>query len=167
MRKLSESVWGDLRKKSLGREKRIEEDIDRLSYDDFVKYIKGTYECTDNYDIRTTPSISSPSLMLIEIPIYEDIAGSIPMVTINYQTKSGLYSSFDNEQPTCVAISKQIFYQYPELENLLKEYNIEKPEKRAYIIDTKGKLKNSDCVNILDIVLSVVPNPLYVKKQQI
>ena len=161
---MNESVWGDIRKKSLGTEKRIEEDIDRLSYDDFVKYIKCTYECTNNYDIRTTPSISSPSLMLIEIPIYEDITGSIPMVTINYQTNSGLYSSFDNEQPTCVAISRQIFYQYPELENLLKEYDIEKPEKRAYVIDTKGKLKNSDCVNILDIVLSVVPEPLYVKK---
>ena len=164
MRKLSESVWGSIRKKSLGQETRIEDDIDRLSYDDFVKYIKCAYECNNNYDIRTTPSFSSPSLMLIEIPIYEDITGYVPMVTINYQTKSGLYSSFDNEQPTCVAVSKLIFYQYPELENLLKEYDIEKPEKGAYIIDTKGKLKNSDCVNILDIVLSVVSDPLYVKK---
>ena len=164
---LMESVWGDMRRKSLGQEKRIEEDVDRLSYTDFLKYLQDTYVPTDYYVINAEPSMINSALMLIRIPI-EEMSTSIPPVTINYQIKTGLYKSYDKEQPSCVAVSSLLFDKYPELMDLLKDYDVEIPEKRkAYVVDTKaGPMKNSDCVNIIDIVLSVSEQPLYIKKKQ-
>ena len=49
MRKLSESVWGDIRKKSLGQEVRTETPIGDYSFDQFYKYLKEHYE-TDRDD---------------------------------------------------------------------------------------------------------------------
>ena len=43
MKKLSESVWGDIRKKSLGQEERQEDDISNLSIEDFSKYLDSMY----------------------------------------------------------------------------------------------------------------------------
>ena len=168
MRKLSESVWGSIRKKSLGQEVRIENDVDRLSYKDFLGYLEGTYIPTDEYVITTTPSISNPALMLIQVPIWTDMGDGVHSITINYQTKTGLYHSYDKDQPSCVAISSLIFHEFPELENALNEYDIDKTQKKSvYVIDTKeGPLKNSDCVNILDIVLGIIYEPL-VKKEQV
>ena len=40
---LNESVWGDLRKKSLGQENRIENDIDRMDMPTFKEYLKERY----------------------------------------------------------------------------------------------------------------------------
>lgn len=48
MKKLSESVWGDIRKKSLGKEERTEDDVNLLSKDEFYDYINDHYEVRDN-----------------------------------------------------------------------------------------------------------------------
>ena len=48
MKKLSESVWGDIRKKSLGQEQRLEDDVNLLSKDEFYDYINDHYEVRDN-----------------------------------------------------------------------------------------------------------------------
>lgn len=48
---LEESVWGDIRKKSLGLEPRVEEDVDRMNFDEFYAYIESKYKnVTDNID---------------------------------------------------------------------------------------------------------------------
>ena len=53
MRKLSESVWGDIRKKSLGQEKRMEDDIDRLNGDEFLIYLQEHYQVKNTqYELR-------------------------------------------------------------------------------------------------------------------
>ena len=46
MRKLSESVWGDIRKKSLGQEERMEENINILDIEQFSDYLNNTYAAT-------------------------------------------------------------------------------------------------------------------------
>ena len=68
MRKLSESVWGDLRKKSLGQEVRIENDVENMTSREFYEYI------IDNYDIINTPNndemwFYSPESDMIQIPL--------------------------------------------------------------------------------------------------
>ena len=50
MKKLSESVWGDIRKKSLGQEIRLEDDINQLSLDEFCEYLKTKYKCIYHTD---------------------------------------------------------------------------------------------------------------------
>ena len=49
MRKLSESVWGDIRKKSLGQEDRIEDNIDLMTIDEFSNYVDKHYVGTTNH----------------------------------------------------------------------------------------------------------------------
>lgn len=51
MRKLSESVWDDIRRQSAGKITRIEEDIDQLDMDGFEQYLRSIYEIDDLADI--------------------------------------------------------------------------------------------------------------------
>ena len=44
MKKLSESVWGDIRKKSLGQEVREEDNVDLLDKSGFLEYLKSHYK---------------------------------------------------------------------------------------------------------------------------
>ena len=179
MRKLSESVWGDVRKKSLGQEVRIENDIDGLSYKDFLSYLEDTYIPTDRFHIHTFVSSKNPDeFKCIQIPV-ENSENGYP-VTIYYRIK-GI------EQPDRVAISTKLFDIHPELMNSLKEeYDVEKPPLATYTIRKKNGgftsvekpksnsnmvtkktsiLTNTDCVNILDLVLSMIKEPLFIKKK--
>ena len=47
---LKESVWGDIRKKSLGQEERIEDGVDNMDWMSFYKYLKEKYD-KDAFDI--------------------------------------------------------------------------------------------------------------------
>lgn len=179
MRKLSESVWGDVRKKSLGQEVRIENDIDGLSYKEFLEYITDTYIPTSKYHIHSFVSLKNPDeFICIQMPI-EDLENGYP-VTIYYRIK-GI------EQPDRVAISTKLFDIHPELMDRLKEeYTVEKPPLTTYTVKRKNggftsvekpkrntntvtkqtdQLKNSDCINILDIVLSMAKEPFFIKKK--
>ena len=65
-----ESVWGDLRKKSLGQEERIEDNLNNLNVEGLYNYIKNRYEVLDkwtkfNYFVRTYQTD-------ISVPIYMD-----------------------------------------------------------------------------------------------
>ena len=51
MRKLSESVWDDIRRQSAGKITRIEEDIDGLDIGGFEQYLRSIYEIDDLADI--------------------------------------------------------------------------------------------------------------------
>ena len=166
---LKESIWSDIHKRSNGVQIRKEDDyIDKLDFNEFIQYLDDTYESTDSSveNIDVHPSLSNPSLQLIQIPI-EKIGERIPPVTINYQTKGTGFNGYDVEKPSCVAISSILFKSYPELvDNLEMEYDLEYPTlRRSYIVDTKsGPMKNSDCIKILDIVLSMVKDPVVIKK---
>ena len=176
---IGESVWGDIRKKSLGTEKRIENDIDKLSFQGFLDYLQDAYIPTNRFHIHTHICSSNPEeLQCISVPI-EDEYNGYP-VTIYYYVK-GI------EQPERVAISTKLFELHPELMDSLKEeYDVEKPPLATYTIRRKnggftsverpkrnsnmvtkktGTLTNTDCVNILDLVLSMIKEPLFIKKK--
>ena len=48
-----ESVWGDIRKKSIGQEERKETSIDEYSIDNFFKYLKDTYDTVSESYLQT------------------------------------------------------------------------------------------------------------------
>lgn len=169
----------DIHKQSNKDLERKEDDVDLLSYDDFVKYLKKTYEPTNSYSyqIKTYPSISNPSLMLIHIPLelyrLDGVVTQtrVPVLSINYQTKSQGFHSYDKEQATCITLSSELFDNYPELEDMLGEkYDVDTSKRKAtprgpVVVDSKtGPLLNSQCVDIIDLVLSVLKKPLVSKK---
>lgn len=68
---LKESVWNDLRKKSLGQEKRIENDVNLLNAQGFFEYLNDTYEVTD-----ASNCIYKYQDDTITIPIFETDLGT-------------------------------------------------------------------------------------------
>ena len=52
MKRLSESIWGDIRKKSLGQEERQEDDISNLSIKEFSKYLELMYTLDSSVNKR-------------------------------------------------------------------------------------------------------------------
>ena len=53
MKKLSESVWGEIRKKSLGQEERKEESVNSMSKDEFADYLREIYEYIPDAGVST------------------------------------------------------------------------------------------------------------------
>ena len=66
--KLSESVWGDLRKKSLGKEERLEDDISNLSIEDFSKYLDSMYTLDSSVKHFTETEVSDDGCIFF--PVY-------------------------------------------------------------------------------------------------
>ena len=167
MRKLSESVWGDIRKKSLGQEKRIENDIDQMSYTDFLAYILDTYKPTGKIiDIVVSESPHNFYLKKIRISI-EKIKDAYPPVTIEYCTTGDDTYGYDRDEPYCVKVSDILFRKYPELWDMFEEPDFrinQTPGGVNTIVRHIGRMSNSDCIEILDRVLSVAQKPLFVKK---
>ena len=67
---LKESVWGDLRKKSLGQEDRIESGVDNLGPEEFYEYLNCRYRMVDDYEIKYSDKIET-----IAVPIFYGYSG--------------------------------------------------------------------------------------------
>ena len=67
---LNESVWGDIRKKSLGKEERKEDDIETLSPRGLYEYILSYYRACGGVPLKKSVRIS-PSDNVIEVDVYE------------------------------------------------------------------------------------------------
>ena len=83
MRKLSkitESVWGSIRKKSLGQEERLENDVNHMSFDDFTAFITDTYSKKGNW-FSISDSVSGKDLH-IDLDIIDGI-------TLKYNVSEG------------------------------------------------------------------------------
>ena len=109
---VDESVWSDIRKKSLGKEERIEDNIDGLGFHEFVSYLKDTYtidDPTNFFDIGIFPTMGT-DIVNISIPIekkdiYGEDRNGNRMLTIGKDQKT---DEFVNIRP-----NKYIFYLYP------------------------------------------------------
>lgn len=69
MRKLSESIWGDIRKRSEGTSERSEDDINTFSIDGLCDYMNGIYESTTKQDIYVSKD------GWLTVCLYEDETG--------------------------------------------------------------------------------------------
>ena len=103
-RDINESVWGDLRKKSLGQEERLEDNVNDLTVLDFYKYILDRYKCTEwkinNYT----------SFYVIAVP-FLDIDGDTSY-SVHYN-----YSKYDKH----ISINKRVDDLDPDLIKKIKD----------------------------------------------
>jgi len=156
MRKLSESVWADIRKKSLGQEDRLENYINNMTIDEFSKYLKEIYVCNSEHRIKDY----RPRVNLIVIPIMEKNTDCMSL-GINFDVNGVIeYMTISNSI---------ILYHMDLLEmtNLFVEYG-----GKGYSLDedhasidrangeTGGRLKKSDCIKIIDNFLETIPDVL-------
>ena len=142
---LEESVWGDIRKKSLGVEKRIEEDIDLMGGKEFYNYLKKKYYFPRDYYFKFYDDIG-----MVDIPLCQQDA---QVHFLMYKpTKHQLYVS---KSFISYLKLKNIYEQFNNkyrLEEQIAEYNI------SIFIDPKdgGEVTNSFCAEVLEFIIDLM-----------
>ena len=75
MRKLSESIWNDIRRQSAGTHKRVEDNVDNLDLYGFCDYLKKHYNCHKDDDIHIvyimTKEPNTNNTPLLDVRLFE------------------------------------------------------------------------------------------------
>ena len=153
---IKESIWSDMQDRSAGETVRKEDDIDHLDYVEFFTYLTEHYKPKskkDNEKIGGRTPITNTDIIEIFIPI-ESIDDRIKTLMIVISKKDNSIVS--------VATSQTLFDKYVNLERTLSNNYTLNPSNnspRVYIKSNK-KLTNNTIVNLIDIFLDVVDNPI-------
>ena len=156
MIKLSESIWSDMQDRSAGDVVRKEDDINHLDYVEFFTYLTEHYKPKskkDNEKIGGRTPITNMNVIEIFIPI-ESIDDRIKTLMIVISNKDNSIVS--------IATSQTLFDKYVNLERTLSNnytLNSSKNSPSVYIKSNK-KPTNNTIVNLIDIFLAAVDNPI-------
>lgn len=156
MKRLSESVWANIRKKSLGQEERLEFDVNSLDRNGLYDYV------LDNYGFTEKGSLGAYiSNAFFQIPVFFWDSSHLVHLIIKYVPGN------DNEIKeihidTSVNTCKKLVQKF----------------KEDFIIDDNGgfglftlypqgkrKITNRDYLNIIDIIIQYANNPVIYKKE--
>ena len=134
---LKESVWGDIRKKSIGQEIREEDNINNLDGRAFVDYLK------QQYDYPTASKTGDSFVVLYRETItilLSYILDSAMMKTGNYE-----YLFYDLEKNVIYISEYSKIYKYPIFKKLCNKFDVKKKAyKSSMSNDTTIKPKNGD-----------------------
>lgn len=149
---VNESVWGDIRKKSIGQEERAENDVNAMTHKGFVEYLKSNYEGIEN------------RLIGWEVATYG--SGQLATPIYGYPSISGIRTECAFLFLDCkekVAYTNKCIIKYaPELLKKLNEkYDLwdDDPDYENYIIiNPTDTLKNPDHKYFLDLLNFILDN---------
>ena len=162
---IKESIWSDMQDRSAGDTVRKEDDIDHLDYAEFFTYLTEHYQPKSKKDIdkiggRT--SLSNTDTIKILIPI-EYIENKMKDLII----KKGLMIVMSKKDNSVISMvtSQTLFDKYVNLERMLSNNYILNASKNTFNIYIKPKKKptNKSVVDLIDIFLDVVDNPILEK----
>lgn len=151
MRKLSkitESIWGDIRKKSLGQEERVENAVNTLSKDEFYDYINDHYEVrernhSDPGNLGTIRRVDTFGLINIPLITYKD---AVFTLCIQYTTsKDEMYRLF-------IPTGKYLLSECKDFIEDLNNNFIIKNDDPGQI--TFGEFSNEIIIRIIELVIS-------------
>ena len=156
---IKESIWSDMQDRSSSETIRKEDDIDHLDYAEFFTYLTEHYQPKskkENEKIGGRTPITNMDVIEIFIPI-EYIDGRIKTLMIVISKKDNSIVSMET--------SSTIFDKYVNLEKMLSNnYTINTSEHSSKIyITPKKKPTNQTVVDLIDIFLDVVDNPILKK----
>ena len=165
MRKLSESIWSDMQDRSSGDTIRKEDDIDHLDYVEFFTYLQEHYQSKnkkENEKIGGRTSVRNFDIFEIFIPI--EYHNSKMNDLIIGRTLMIEMSKKDNCVVSMVT-SQNLFDKYVNLERMLSNNYTINASKNTFNIYIKPKKKptNKTVVDLIDIFLDVVDNPILKK----
>jgi predicted GNAT family acetyltransferase len=143
LKKIDESHWSEMNRRSQGISVRKEDSVDLLNADDFVSYIR------KNYKIDNTPFDIGIASEEIVIPLFVSGKGRISMW--------GLYFEYKED---VVCVSRSISKHIPKLLNKLDtnfDLWVDEPEYENFIIinpkDTNRKITNSYVIEVLNFII--------------
>ena len=156
---IKESIWSDMQDRSAGETVRKEDNIDHLDYEEFFVYLTKHYQPKskkDNEKISGITPLSNTDTIKILIPI-EYIDGRIKTLMIVISKKDNSIVS--------IATSQTLFDKYVNLERTLSNNYILNASKNTSNIYIKPKKKptNQTVVDLIDIFIAVVDNPILKK----
>ena len=158
MKKLSESIWSDMQDRSTGEIVRKEDSVDLLDYVEFFVYLTEHYQPKskkDNEKIGGRTSIIDTDIAEIFIPI-EFINGSIKTLRIEMSKKDNSIVS--------IVVSPTLLNKYVNLERMLDNYTLHTSKYNDGIyLKSNKKPTNQTVVNLIDMFLDVVDNPILEK----
>ena len=151
---IKESIWSDMQDRSAGETVRKEDDIDNLDYVEFFTYLTEHYQPKskkDNDKIGGRTPIMDTNTIEIFIPI-ESIDGWIKTLMIVISKKNNSIVSMET--------SSTIFDKYVNLEKMLSNnYTL----NNSRYLEPKKKPTNQTVVDLIDMFLDVVDNPILEK----
>ena len=145
---IGESIWGDIRKKSLGQEERLEDNIDVL-----FDLIEKTY---------TSQSLQSPfekNNDSIYVPLFYDGWSKVRKMRIAYiEGEKHIY--IDSWTGKKEGVKKAVEAKYNMKDVILDD---KRPSTTSCEISMKngGKIHNEDCLDIIDTVVENIPRDIY------
>ena len=188
---VSESVWGDIRKKSLGQEFREEADVNNMDKDEFFKYLTSRYEYTgfkpEKYGIREDCRADYNRVVFVPIYRYKDyqepymmrIDYAIKGKTINKKSKEKIdtdmsimirYEEWMNPEP-------EIFGKLEETFGITDINEYDEEVGRSYLVywqitnvNNGGVIDNQTVIDVIDFLIdnmSSPTNPVIKKKDRV
>lgn len=156
MEKITESVWGDIRKTGNGEEKKE----DALNRDALFDYIKEHYTGLEEDSFSSFPikSEGNKTNEWIQIPIF-----SIK----EYYTKYSLIVKFENDNIVKIALDTNEEKCSEFIDVLREKFEVTVSENGSPILITgkRGKLSSKICINVLDTIIENVKFPKLKKKE--
>ena len=140
-KKISESVWGNIRKKSMGQETRIEDDINLLDMSGFAEYLKTRYSSTAKTKTKST-----------EINIFNS-AIYIPLLR---DTSDSWYTLVYNLDRLYITDNLHTNFKFPSSFYFLKkDYRFSISMRFAYISTKQddGRIRNEDVIKFIDMII--------------
>jgi len=162
---IKESVWGGILDRGSGETIRKEDDINNLSFDEFVEYLKDTYTSTVDpqfFQIGSWYTPGNNKIGTISIPIEKNNSKDTPnlgnrMIDIVEDIQRDEFE---------IRLNQYFFRLYPnEMVKTFKDkYNWVKRTNNRYDIYPIGEeITNKTCVDVIDRLLSMVENPILKK----
>lgn len=149
---INESVWGSIRKKSLGLETRIEDDINNLDSEGLTDYLKKHYKPLNSFAIITNAG------NIISVPIIREHTNSCIMFSC--ETKSVIMTNdiMDQVQGLLRVMENNFSIKTSEGEDGNGEYKV-------YTILPKdgSEVTNKFFIEVIDFLLYHIPGHLYKK----
>ena len=154
---INESVWGDIRKKSLGQEKRIENDIDLMDMPSLKEYLKERYIFMDN---RECVQIAGESKELyIYFYKHKEVARTRYFVLWFYPER-GMITFSNSLSADCPEIYKTLKERFDIKSKLIDGFWL-------YVMESDKNTINSFLIEVLDYLIDSDCKDVILKKRDI
>ena len=153
---LKESVWGDLRKKSLGQDEREENNINYMDGEEFCEYLNSIYVSEKPHWKRLQSTVFMDDIMLMQF--------------FNNGVYHNLYIEYVNgrKEIKLISVCDRCVSWYPELEDVFEVTFDKEDDKRLDLYPKDGsKITNKFAIKVIDYLLDNSENKdenLFIKK---
>ena len=151
-KRTDESVWGDLRKKSLGQEVRMEDDVNFMDASEFANYINNNYKLEKNLVIKENKT-------RYLIPIFKSPTGN----GLNYYLYDVCFQIEDEKKVTFhVSLKRQDEKLYKQLKYKFRVVGETRPDPVRYVVSPKDpsvEVTNRFMLEVLDFMIDHIKSP--------